>query len=50
MTVYVLWFDDGNRASIVGIFKTRESAHNQRDQHDVYDRACMSVEEFDLFD
>lgn len=50
MSVYVLWFDDGVKNSIVGIFKTREMAHDQRMQHGVYDRECMSIEEFDLFD
>lgn len=49
MTVYVLWFDDGNRQKyIVGIFSSRERAHSERELYSKYERYNMSVEEYDV--
>lgn len=49
MTVYVLWFDDGNRQKyIVGIFNSRDRAHSEREGYPEYERYCMSVEEYDV--
>jgi len=50
MSVYVLWFDDGNTNKyIVGIFTTRESAHFTRSSYDEYNRACMSIAEEEVY-